>query len=52
MYNKRTSAERSNKQIKLDSLLELGKHRSTMLWYVRLYLVMMLLHLSHRAVPV
>ena len=52
MYNKRTSAERSNKLIKLDSLLELCKHRSTMLWYVRLYLVLMLLHLSHRAVPV
>ena len=52
MYNKRTSAERANKRIKLDSLLELCNHRSTMLWYVRLYLVLMLLHLSHRAVPV
>ena len=47
MYNKRTSSERCNKQIKLDSLLELCKHRSTKLLYVRLYLILMLQHLSH-----
>ena len=51
MYNKRTSAERSNKQIKLDSHLELCKHLSTMRWYVRLYLSRCFC-ISHRAVPV
>ena len=47
MYNKRTSSERCNKRIKLDSLLELCKHHSTKLWYVRLYLILMTLHLLH-----
>ena len=47
MYNKRTSAERCNKQIKLDSLLELCKHLSTKLWYIRLYLILMIQHLTH-----
>ena len=47
MYNKRTSAERCNKQIKLDFLLEQSKHHSTKLWYIRLYLILMLLHLTH-----
>ena len=51
MYNKRTSAERSNKQIKLDSHLELCKHLSTMRWHVRLYLSRCFC-ISHRAVPV
>ncbi len=51
MYNKRTSSERCNKQIKLDSLLEICKHRSTKLWYVRLYLVLMLQHLSQWKLP-
>ena len=46
MYNKRTSSERCNKRIKMDSLLELCRHRSTKLWYVRLYLILMLQHLS------
>ena len=39
MYNKRTSSERCNKRIKLDYLLEAGKHLSTKFWYVRLYLI-------------
>lgn len=47
MYNKRTASERCNKQIKQDVLLELGRHRSSKLWYARLYLIIMLQHLSH-----
>ena len=46
MYNKRTSSERCNKRIKLDYLLEAGKHHSTKFWYVRLYLIMMLIHMT------
>ena len=36
-YNARTSAERSNKRQKLDFKLEDGRHRSTKMWYCRLY---------------
>ena len=51
MYNKRTSSERCNKQIKMDYLLELCKHRCTKHWYIRTYLILMLLHLSSWGVP-
>ena len=46
MYNKRTSAERCNKRMKIDYVLEQGHHRKTVYWYVRVYVIMMLLHLS------
>ena len=46
MYNKRTASERVNKQIKLDYKLETCKHHCTKYWYLRVYLIMMLLHLS------
>jgi len=46
MYNKRTSSERANKQIKLDYLLETCKHHCTKYWYARVYLIIMLIHLS------
>ena len=46
MYNKRTASERVNKQLKLDYKLESCKHHSTKYWYVRVYLTMMLIHLS------
>lgn len=36
-YNSRTSVERSNKRQKIDFLLENGRHRSTKMWYCRLY---------------
>lgn len=45
-YNARTSVERSNKREKLDFLLENGRHRSTKMWYCRLYCTMMLQHLD------
>lgn len=46
MYNKRTSSERCNKRIKLDYLLESGRHHSTKHWYVRLYLILMVIHMT------
>lgn len=45
-YNSRTSSERCNKRIKNDYLLEDAKHKSTKLWYIRVYLIMMVLHLD------
>lgn len=50
-YNARTSAERSNKRQKLDFLLESGRHRSTKMWYCRLYSIMMLQHLDAWDLP-
>ena len=41
-YNARTSAERSNKREKLDFKSEDGRHRSTKMWYCRLYHILML----------
>jgi hypothetical protein len=45
-YNARTSAERSNKRQQIDFLLENGRHRSSKMWYCRLYGIMMLQHLN------
>lgn len=50
-YNARTSAERSNKRQKIDFLLENGRHRSTKMWYCRLYSIMMLQHLDAWDLP-
>jgi hypothetical protein len=50
-YNARTSAERSNKREKLDFKLEDGRHRSTKMWYCRLYHIMMLQHLDAWDLP-
>ena len=50
-YNARTSAERSNKREKYDFLLESGRHRSTKMWYCRLYHIMMLQHLDAWDLP-
>lgn len=50
-YNARTSAERSNKREKIDFLLENGRHRSTKMWYCRLYNIMMLQHLDAWDLP-
>jgi len=46
IYNGRTSSERSNKRQKIDFKLENGKHRSSKMWYCRLYSIMMLQHLN------
>ena len=50
-YNARTSAERSNKREKLDYKLEDGRHRSTKMWYCRLYHILMLQHLDAWDLP-
>ena len=45
-YNARTASERANKRMKNDYHLEAGHHRSTQIWYVRLYAIVMSLHLD------
>lgn len=46
VYKRRTSVERSNKREKIDYHLETGNHRSTMMWYVRLFGIMMCQHMD------
>jgi len=46
IYKRRSSIERSNKREKIDYHLEAGKHRSTMMWYVRLFGIMMCQHMD------
>ena len=50
-YNAGTSAERSNKREKLDFKPEYGRHRSTKMWYCRLYHILMLQHLDAWDLP-
>jgi len=50
-YDRRTSVERSNKREKNDYKLEDGRHRSTKMWYCRLYGIMMLQHLDAWEMP-
>ena len=50
-YDGRTSVERSNKREKEDYKLEDGRHRSTKMWYCRLYGIMMLQHLDAWKMP-
>ena len=45
-YDRRTSVERSNKREKIDYKLEDGRHRTSKMWYCRLYAIMMLQHLD------
>ena len=45
------SVERSNKREKQDYKLEDGRHRSTKMWYCRLYGIMMLQHLDAWEMP-
>ena len=44
IYNGRTASERVNKRVKVDFEAEAGHHRSTMMWYIRIYMAMMLVH--------
>ena len=46
VYKRRTSVERSNKREKVDYHLEAGRHRSTKMWYIRLYGIMMCQHID------
>lgn len=45
-YKRRTSIERSNKREKIDYYLEHGRHRSTKMWYIRTYAIMMCQHID------
>lgn len=46
IYDHRTSVERSNKREKIDYHFEAGRHRSTMMWYIRIYGIMMCQHMD------
>lgn len=46
VYKRRTSIERSNKREKVDYKLESGRHRSTMMWYIRVYGIMICQHMD------
>jgi hypothetical protein len=46
IYKRRSSIERSNKREKVDYKLESGRHRSTMMWYIRTYAVMICQHID------
>lgn len=46
IYKRRTSIERSNKREKIDYKLESGRHRSTKMWYVRIYGIMICQHMD------
>ena len=46
IYNRRTAAERSNKREKVDYKLESARHRSTMMWYMRTFAIMMCQHID------
>lgn len=46
IYKRRTSIERSNKREKIDYKLESGRHRSTMMWYMRIYAIMICQHMD------
>lgn len=46
IYKRRTSVERSNKREKVDYHLETGRHRSTQMWSIRTYAIMMCQHID------
>jgi len=46
VYKRRTSVERSNKREKIDYHLEAGRHRSSAMWYIRTYGIMMCQHID------
>ena len=50
-FNARTSAERCNKREKIDYKLEDGRYRSSMMWYCRLFAIMMCQHLDAWNLP-
>ncbi|MCI8796060.1 MAG: hypothetical protein HFG89_04280 [Dorea sp.] len=50
-YDARTSSERCNKRQKIDYKLEDGRHRSSKMWYCRLFAIMMCQHLDAWTLP-
>lgn len=45
-FGRRSSIERSNKREKIDYKLESGRHRSTMMWFIRIYGIMICQHMD------
>lgn len=45
-YKRRTCSERSNKRGKIDYMLEAARHRSSKLWTVHIFAIMMCMHLD------
>lgn len=45
-YKRRTTVERSNKREKVDYMLEAARHRSTKMWTIRIYGIMMCQHMD------
>jgi len=45
-YKRRTSVERSNKREKVDYMLEAARHRSSKMWNIRIYAIMMCQHMD------
>ena len=50
-YDARTASERCNKRKKINYKLEDGRHRSSKMWYCRLFAIMMCQHLDAWALP-
>lgn len=50
-YAKRTASERSNKREMVDMHIESGRHRSSRMWYCRLYFIIMCQHLDAWDLP-
>ena len=50
-FNARISAEYSNKREKINFQLESNRHRSSKIWYYRLYHILMLQHLNAWDLP-
>jgi len=46
IYKRRSSIERSNKREKIDYKLESGRHRSTMMWNMRIFGIMICQHID------
>lgn len=46
LYKRRTSVERTNKREKRDYKLQSGQHRSSRMWYMRTYGIMMCQHID------
>ena len=53
LYKRRTSVERFNKREKINYKLEQGRHHTTMMWYMRIFGIMMCQHVDawHRNKP-
>jgi hypothetical protein len=46
IYKRRTTSERTNKRGKIDFKLKSGRHRSTKMWYIRIYGIITCQHMD------